>query len=66
MLRPLRLEFKDAWYHVMNRGAGYRAIYKSERHRTLFLEVLAEAASVFGLEVQAYYQWGQAWHFDIV
>jgi putative transposase len=20
MSRPLRIEFKDAWYHVMNRG----------------------------------------------
>jgi hypothetical protein len=27
MPRPLRLEFENAWYHVMNRGAGKRNIF---------------------------------------
>lgn len=54
MSRPLRLEFKDAWYHVMNRGAGYQHIYKSEKHRVIFLELVAEAVSLFGIEIHAY------------
>lgn len=54
MPRPLRLEFKNAWYHVMNRGAGYKNIYKSEKHKAMFLELLAEASSTFGIEIHAY------------
>ena len=36
MPRPLRLEFKDAYYHVMNRGAGYQSIYFNDLCRRLF------------------------------
>lgn len=54
MPRPLRLEFQDAWYHVMNRGAGYQDIYKSVKHREIFLDLLQEASRIFGIEVHAY------------
>jgi putative transposase len=54
MPRPLRIEFEDAWYHVMNRGAGYQPIYQTERHRELFLTILGEASILFGIEIHAY------------
>ena len=51
MPRPLRLEFKDAWYHVMNRGAGKRDIFKTNNHRMKFLEIIAQAVKLFGVEM---------------
>jgi putative transposase len=54
MPRPLRLEFEDACYHVMNRGAGFRNIFEDKEHRLLFLEILAEAKQLYGIEIHAY------------
>ena len=49
MARPLRVEFAGAWYHVIARGDERRAIFRSERDRERFLELLAEAATRFAL-----------------
>jgi putative transposase len=54
MPRPLRLEFEDAWYHVMNRGAGKQDIFKTDNHRMKFLEVVAQTVKLFGVEIHAY------------
>jgi len=51
--RPLRIEFPGAWYQVMNRGAGYRTIYKSDIQRKEFLSLLAVAHEMFGIQVHA-------------
>jgi hypothetical protein len=31
MSRPLRIEYPGAWYHVMNRGGRYEAIFKDKK-----------------------------------
>lgn len=54
MPRPLRIEFENAWYHVMNRGMGKRAIFKTDHHRQLFLNIMAQTTEIFGAEVHAY------------
>ena len=54
MARPLRIVFEGAWYHVMNRGAGRRAIFPTDEHRETFLALLGEMAGTFGVEVHAY------------
>lgn len=54
MVRPLRIEYPGAWYHVMNRGAGRRQIVKSDEDRQLFLNVLGETAESYPIEVHAY------------
>ncbi len=54
MTRPLRIQFGGAWYYVMNRGACRLPIFKSDQHRELFLELLAEIVLVFNIEIQAY------------
>ena len=54
MARPLRIQFEGAWYHVMNRGACRLPIFKSDQHRELFLELLAETVQVFNIEIHAY------------
>ena len=30
MSRPLRIEYKDAWYHAMNRGRNWEVIFHEE------------------------------------
>ena len=30
MARPLRIEYENAWYHIMNRGAGHRDIFQND------------------------------------
>ena len=54
MSRPLRLEYPDGWYHVMNRGRRYENIFASTGDYQLFLRVLQETCEVFGLRVSAY------------
>ncbi len=54
MARPLRVQFPNAWYHIMNRGAARCDIFKSDFHRNSFLKLLGEAKQMFELEIHAY------------
>ena len=54
MARPLRVEFEGAWYHVMNRGAGRKAIFRNDADRRYFLKLLQELSERFAIEVHAY------------
>lgn len=54
MARPLRIEFEGAWYHVMNRGAGRRAIFKNDADRRYFLKLLDDVSERFSAEIHAY------------
>lgn len=53
MPRPLRIEFENACYHVMNRGAGHKKIYKTTLHRNKFIELLGEASKLFGMDLES-------------
>jgi len=65
MPRPLRLEFKDAFYHVMNRGRGRQAIFHGHEYYHAFLDCLAQAHERFGAEVSAYCLMGNHYHLLI-
>lgn len=54
MARPLRIEFPGAWYHVMNRGAGRKAIFSNDGDRTKFLKVIDDVVDTYHLEIHAY------------
>jgi len=54
MSRPLRIELKDGFYHVMNRGRSHQRIFHSEDYHISFLNALSEACQRFGMEVHAY------------
>jgi len=43
MLRPIRLEYENAFYHVVNRGAGRQTIFPNERYYQLFLGAIVGA-----------------------
>ena len=62
MSRPLRIEFSGAWYHVMNRVAGRRLVFGEPQVTALFLELLADLDSRFGVECHAYCLMGNHYH----
>lgn len=54
MVRPLRIQYQNAWYHVMNRGAGRQQIFLNKSHRLMFLDLLQECHKMFNVKICAY------------
>lgn len=54
MSRPLRIEFNDAWYHVMNRGTAHKNIFHSGSDQEYFLDLLEKIYDKFKIETHAY------------
>jgi len=56
MPRPTRIEYPDAFYHVMNRGRdkGKHKLFHSEEYFELFLQTLSETCERFNIVVHAY------------
>ena len=54
MPRPLRIEYENAYYHVMNRGRSRQKIFYGKDYYDAFLATLAEAHQRFGLQVLCY------------
>lgn len=54
MSRPLRIQYKGAWYHVMNRGGEHRIIFRDKKDQEIFLNLLDEAFQMWDIEVHAY------------
>ena len=52
MSRPLRIEYPDAYYHIMNRGR--QAIFHDEAYFQAFLQTLSEFHERLGLAIHAY------------
>jgi REP element-mobilizing transposase RayT len=54
MPRTLRVQYADAWYHVMDRGAAKQTIFHFDFQRARFLELLGDITERFEVEVHAY------------
>lgn len=54
MVRPLRIEYEDAYYHVMNRGRNRQWIFPGLAYFEDYLRCLEEAHKRFGIEIHAY------------
>lgn len=54
MPRPLRIEIPGGRYHVTARGNERRAIYRDDRDRAHFLELLGTLPARFGTVIHAY------------
>ena len=54
MARPLRIEYPDAWYHVMNRGRRGEDIFADEQDYTMFTKLLTETSEMWNIRVAAY------------
>lgn len=65
MARPLRIEYENAYYHVINRGKGRQRIFHDSSCYEAFLKGLTEAHLRFGLEVHAYCLMANHYHLLI-
>jgi putative transposase len=62
MARPLRLEFEGALFHVTSRGNERSPIFRDDRDRAKFLEIMGGIASVSRWIVHAYCLMGNHYH----
>lgn len=65
MSRPLRIEYPDAWYHVMNRGANRLKTFKESEDYDMFLRVIEEACTLFNVSLSAYCLMNNHYHLLI-
>ena len=54
MARPLRIQIEGGRYHVTGRGNERKPIFRDDRDRKMFLEVLGELPERFGTRLHAY------------
>ena len=54
MARPLRIEYPGAFYHVIHRGQSRRDIFLEDKGRQSFLDLFAEIARLWKIEIYAY------------
>jgi putative transposase len=62
MARPLRIEYPGAYYHVTSRGNERKAIFRDDRDRQKFLELLKKAVEQFHLRLHAYVLMSNHYH----
>lgn len=65
MARPLRIEYENAFYHVMNRGKGRQNLFHGTDYYQAFLQSIEEAHKRFGLGVHAYCLMSNHYHLLI-
>lgn len=54
MTRPLRIQYPDAWYHVMNRGRHQDTIFHDRQDYSVFLDLLQESGVLWKIKIAAY------------
>ena len=54
MSRPLRIQYKDAWYHAMNRGRRGERIFWDSKDYAIFIESLMESSKQWDVKTAAY------------
>ena len=54
MSRPLRIEYPDAWYHVMNRGRRSEEVFEGKKDYDTFIDILKELVEDYKVNIAAY------------
>ena len=65
MVRPLRIEFPGAFYHVTARGDRREAIYEGDADREAFLEILRDVIDRFEWRCHAWCQMTNHYHLFV-
>lgn len=65
MSRPLRIQYPNAWYHVMNRGRRGELIFQGRGDYLCFIDLLKETAEMWSLRVGAYCLMSSHYHLLI-
>lgn len=54
MSRPLRIEYPDGWYHVMNRGRRAELIFSDRQDYLMFTELMRETSEMWKIKISSY------------
>jgi putative transposase len=54
MARPLRIQYSDAYYHVMNRGNHRENIFVTDQDRHVFLDALEDSCESYHIKLISY------------
>ncbi len=54
MSRPLRIEYPEAWYHVMSRGRRSESIFSDKHDYVMFTDLLIEVSEMWNVNIAAY------------
>lgn len=65
MVRPLRIDIADGWYHITNRGIDRQQIFDDDRDCGHFLELLGEMNERYAIRIHAYVLMGNHYHLLI-
>ena len=65
MSRPLRIEYPDAWYHVMNRGRRSEEVFEGEKDYDAFIDILKELVEDYKVNIAAYCLMSNHYHLLI-
>lgn len=65
MARPLRILFKGAYYHVLNRGQGKREIFLDKSDYDNFLNILEETCRLCKVSIAAYCLMSNHYHLIV-
>lgn len=65
MSRPLRIQYPDAWYHLMNRGRRREEVYVDASDYLAFIDLLREASEIFNVRIAAYCLMSNHYHLLI-
>jgi REP element-mobilizing transposase RayT len=62
MARPLRIQYTGAVYHVTGRGNEKKEIYRDDRDREEFLEILSQSLQIYNVILHSYVQMNNHYH----
>jgi REP element-mobilizing transposase RayT len=62
MARPLRIEYRGAYYHVTSRGNERKSIFRDDADREKFIELLGRAVQDFDLRLHGYVLMANHYH----
>ena len=65
MARPLRIQYPDAYYHVMNRGNRREDIFVTDQDRKVFLDALADSCETYQVKLISYVLMSNHFHLLI-
>src|SRR3972149_9967591 len=65
MARPLRIQYSGAVYHVTCRGNERKEIFKDDRDRKTFLEILAKSSNIYNIKIFSYILMSNHFHLLI-
>ena len=65
MARPLRIQYRNACYHVTCRGNGRQSIFWSDSDRKKFLELLARSVEIYQVRLLAFVLMSNHFHLIV-